>query len=160
MGLVSGSFFLKYPRHEKLVSINKRHTGRTNKEFNLRHDWNSLLSDDESLTFKHYSQDFFPRKEQLLRYLNDYTYKLGLNVLYNHDISNITQIWNDSLHNYGYTMQDGQGLSYSCRWAQLHCLFYKDYMFSFDFRQMVSLFRVIITIFSIGLRVSVFGSCQ
>ena len=48
----SGAFFTRYPRHRKLISINKRHTGKTNKEFNLRHDWNSLLSDDESLQMK------------------------------------------------------------------------------------------------------------
>lgn len=49
---MSGSFFNTYPRHRKLISINKRHTGKTNKEFNMRHDWNSLLSDDESLLMK------------------------------------------------------------------------------------------------------------
>ncbi len=48
----SGAFFVHYPRHRKLISINKRHTGKTNKEFNLRHDWNSLLSDDESLQMR------------------------------------------------------------------------------------------------------------
>lgn len=41
---VPGSFFTRYPRHRKLISINKRYTGKTNAEFNLRHDWNSLLS--------------------------------------------------------------------------------------------------------------------
>ena len=49
---VSGVFFKEYPRHRKLISINKRHTGKTNKEFNLRHDWNSLISDDETLQMK------------------------------------------------------------------------------------------------------------
>ena len=48
----TGSFFVKYPRHRKLISINKIYTGKTNKEFNLRHDWNSLISDDESLLMK------------------------------------------------------------------------------------------------------------
>lgn len=51
-GNSSGTFFQYYPRHRKLISINKRHTGKTNKEFNLRHDWNSLLSDDESLQMR------------------------------------------------------------------------------------------------------------
>ena len=53
---ILGSFFSTYPRHDKLISLNKRHTGQKNKEFNLRHDWNSLLSDDESLLMKHYSK--------------------------------------------------------------------------------------------------------
>ena len=38
-----GSFFKKYPIHRKLISINKVHTGEKEKEFNLRHDWNSLF---------------------------------------------------------------------------------------------------------------------
>eukprot|EP00658_Telonema_sp_P-2_P076801 TRINITY_DN6801_c0_g1_i8.p1 TRINITY_DN6801_c0_g1~~TRINITY_DN6801_c0_g1_i8.p1 ORF type:complete len:791 (+),score=140.24 TRINITY_DN6801_c0_g1_i8:152-2524(+) len=33
----------RYPRHRKLISLNKRFTGREDPEFNLRHDWNSLL---------------------------------------------------------------------------------------------------------------------
>jgi len=40
-----GSFFERYPRHDQLISINKRHTGKTNVEFNMRHDWNSLVTD-------------------------------------------------------------------------------------------------------------------
>ena len=58
-----GTFFEKYPRHDKLISINKRNTGQTNKEFNFRHDWNSLISDDESLQFRHYSKEIFPPRE-------------------------------------------------------------------------------------------------
>ena len=58
----AGSFFSSYPRHGRLISINKRHTGRLNAEFNLRHDWNSLLSDDPQLLFTKYSSDFFPDK--------------------------------------------------------------------------------------------------
>lgn len=50
-----GSFFTRYPRHRKLLSINKRYTGKANAEFNLRHDWNSLLSHDPRLLFRHYS---------------------------------------------------------------------------------------------------------
>ena len=38
-----GSFFESYPVHRQLISLNKRYTGRQSKEFNLRHDWNSLL---------------------------------------------------------------------------------------------------------------------
>ena len=53
---LTGSFFDTYPRHDRLISINKRHTGKTNKEFNMRHDWNSLLSHDESLQMRHYSK--------------------------------------------------------------------------------------------------------
>ena len=41
-------------------------SGKTNKEFNMRHDWNSLLSDDESLLMTHYSKKFFPEADVLV----------------------------------------------------------------------------------------------
>ena len=59
-----GNFFSKYPRHRKLLSINKVYTGYTNMDSRLRYDWNSLLSDDENLVFKHYSQHYFSCKHQ------------------------------------------------------------------------------------------------
>jgi hypothetical protein len=40
---VPGAFYKKYPRHRQLISINKRYTGKQNPDFNMRHDWNSLL---------------------------------------------------------------------------------------------------------------------
>ena len=58
-GAASGTFYLTYPIHRTLISINKRFTGKTNKEFNLRHDWNSLLSHDESLLMTKYSKVMF-----------------------------------------------------------------------------------------------------
>ena len=41
----AGSFFARFPRQRRLISINKFNTGTDDKEFNLRHDWNSLLTD-------------------------------------------------------------------------------------------------------------------
>ena len=37
--------------------------GSTNSEFNFRHDWNSLISDDDELLMKHYTKDYFPRAD-------------------------------------------------------------------------------------------------
>ena len=37
--------------------------GSTNKEFNFRHDWNTLISDDESLQMRHYSKKYFPHAD-------------------------------------------------------------------------------------------------
>ena len=37
--------------------------GSTNKEFNFRHDWNSLISDDDELLMKHYTKDYFPHAD-------------------------------------------------------------------------------------------------
>ena len=37
--------------------------GSTNKEFSFRHDWNSLISDDETLFMKYYTKDYFPHAD-------------------------------------------------------------------------------------------------
>jgi len=37
--------------------------GSTNKEFNFRHDWNTLISDDESLQMRYYSKKYFPHAD-------------------------------------------------------------------------------------------------
>ncbi|XP_078483409.1 FAD-dependent oxidoreductase domain-containing protein 2-like [Ciona intestinalis] len=109
-GYGAGTFYLKYPIHRQLISINKRNTGKTNKEFNFRHDWNSLVSDDESLQITKYSEEFFPPADVLVQYLNDYATKLNLKVQYNstmHDIlkrkDGLFQMWDQ--HNNAYTCQ-------------------------------------------------------
>ncbi|XP_045443479.1 FAD-dependent oxidoreductase domain-containing protein 2 isoform X3 [Pipistrellus kuhlii] len=110
-----GSFFTRYPRHRKLISINKRHTGRTNSEFNLRHDWNSLLSHDPRLLFRHYSRAYFPDAGDMVRYLGDFASRLRLRVRYNTAIAHVTldkdrRAWNG--HYFILTDQKGQG--YRC----------------------------------------------
>ncbi len=86
-----------------------------NKEFNMRHDWNSLLSDDESLLFRHYSRDFFPHKQVMLDYLTDYTRKLGIRVLYNVDVSNVRANNVSEGESEGFSMTDQGGNRYRCR---------------------------------------------
>lgn len=86
---IPGSFFKKFPRHRKLISINKPYTGYDDAEINLRWDWNSLLSDDESLLFKNYSKDYFPSADTLLEYLADFSQKNHLNIKYGVKVVNI-----------------------------------------------------------------------
>ncbi|KAJ6658881.1 hypothetical protein lerEdw1_019517 [Lerista edwardsae] len=98
-GSAPGRFFTLYPRHRKLISINKRYTGKSNSEFNLRHDWNSLLSHDSQLLFQHYSHDFFPDADAMVRYLGDFASLLDLQVRYNTSINHVmlekdTKAWN------------------------------------------------------------------
>ncbi|MCZ7423494.1 NAD(P)-binding domain-containing protein [Verrucosispora sp. WMMA2121] len=81
-GAAPGTFFRSYPRHRKLISINKVHTGSDDPEFNLRMDWNSLLSDDPELRFGRYSKRYFPAAEDLLRYLADFAEATGVRVRY------------------------------------------------------------------------------
>ncbi len=91
--LITGSFFNKYPISRKLISLNKRNTGEINSEFNLRHDWNSLLTNKENsedqLKFTSYSNQNFPHADYLVNYLEDYSNKFNLNVKYNVEISNV-----------------------------------------------------------------------
>jgi thioredoxin reductase len=77
-----GSFFEHYPRHRKLISINKIYTGRDDPEYNLRHDWNSLLvsEEDEPLRFGSYSNEYFPPADAMVSYLRDYAERFHLRV--------------------------------------------------------------------------------
>ncbi|CAH3185055.1 unnamed protein product, partial [Porites evermanni] len=110
---LAGAFYVKYPRHRKLISINKRHTGKTNKEFNMRHDWNSLLSDDESLLMTRYSKKFFPDADDLVRYLNDYATKLKLQVQYNTNIKLVSR--NGEGDDALFHLTDQNGTMYTCK---------------------------------------------
>ncbi|KAH9504273.1 FAD-dependent oxidoreductase domain-containing protein 2, partial [Bulinus truncatus] len=109
----SGYFFTVYPRHRKLISINKRHTGQINHEFSFRHDWNSLISDDETLLLKHYSEELFPSADVLVQYLQDYQKKLGIKVQFNTQVRNIQRV-EENDHD-TYTMNDQLGNTYHCR---------------------------------------------
>ncbi|XP_071548276.1 FAD-dependent oxidoreductase domain-containing protein 2-like isoform X2 [Panulirus ornatus] len=114
----SGSFFSVYPRHRRLISINKRHTGRTNHDFNLRHDWNSLLSDDEHLLFKHFSTDFFPEADAMVRYLNEFTVRQGLRVWYNTEVRDLRRLpGSGELPGGFFTLRDQHNRHYSCRYV-------------------------------------------
>lgn len=92
-----GSFFNKFPLSGKLISINKKYTGNDNADFNLRHDWNSLISDNDDLLFTKYSDDYYPDHTDLVRYLNDYAVENDLNI--KHGI-NVLKIQKDDKDNY------------------------------------------------------------
>ncbi len=81
-GPAAGTFFHTFPRHRKLISINKRYTGSDDPERNLRTDWNSLLSDDPELRFTRYSERYFPDADELVRYLEDFATRFRLRVQY------------------------------------------------------------------------------
>ncbi|XP_060079934.1 FAD-dependent oxidoreductase domain-containing protein 2-like [Ylistrum balloti] len=126
---ISGSFFVKYPRHGRLISINKRNTGSSNKEFNLRHDWNSLLSDDDRMLFRHYSSDLFPHKDTMIRYLNDYSKHFRLKVKYNTEISNIrTTMTIDNGNHPVFRMDDQNGKTSTCKVVILATGLFKPYV--------------------------------
>ncbi|XP_001376043.2 FAD-dependent oxidoreductase domain-containing protein 2 [Monodelphis domestica] len=110
-----GSFFTRYPRHRKLISINKRYTGKVNSEFNLRHDWNSLLSHDKRLLFRHYSKAYFPHANDMVRYLGDFADRLSLQVQYNTAIVHVTLSKNQHAWNgHFFILTDQKGRGYQC----------------------------------------------
>lgn len=108
-----GSFFNKYPRHRKLISINKIHTGRQNREFNLRHDWNSLLSDNPDLLFKRVSSEFYPPADSFPIYLSMFVKELGLKVRYGVDVGRIRAVASGSGRRY--ILTDKHKKDYTCR---------------------------------------------
>ncbi len=87
----AGYSFSQFPRHKKLISINKIHTGYEDSEINLRWDWNSLLSDNEEMLFKNYSKEYFPHTDDLVRYLNNFSSYFHLKIKYNCQVVKITK---------------------------------------------------------------------
>jgi len=86
---MAGSFFATYPIHRTLISINKRFNFYAEQEFNMRHDWNSLLTDDYSLLFKDYSADLYPNADDICRYLVDFAEKYAIQVQYNSRVTRV-----------------------------------------------------------------------
>ncbi|MEV8634839.1 NAD(P)-binding domain-containing protein [Streptosporangium sp. NPDC051023] len=79
---VPARFFRDYPRHRRLISLNKVHTVSTDPEIRLRWDWNSLLNDSPELLFPNYSGDYLPQADDIVRYLADFQRLHGLAVRY------------------------------------------------------------------------------
>jgi thioredoxin reductase len=86
-----GTFFRTFPRHRQLISSNKPHTGCSDLEFNLRMDWNSLLSDDPNLRFTRYTERYFPPADEMVRYLIDFATECRLHIRYDTRIVQITR---------------------------------------------------------------------
>jgi thioredoxin reductase len=86
---IAASFFDRYPHSGKLISINKKYTGSDVYDFNLRHDWNSLLN-DEKMSFTSYSEDYYPAKEELVRYMNDFAARFKLRIQYNSSVIEVS----------------------------------------------------------------------
>jgi thioredoxin reductase len=88
-GASAGTFYRTFPRHRRMISINKPHTGWTDTEKQLRVDWNSLLSDDPALRFTRYTGRYFPHADDYVRYLGDFA--RGLNVRYGYQVTRVAR---------------------------------------------------------------------
>ena len=84
-----GAFFTTFPRHRQLISINKKHNYFDEDEFNSRHDWNSLLSDDPELRFTEYSDELFPSADDMTRYLADFAEQTEARIRYGAEVVEI-----------------------------------------------------------------------
>lgn len=90
LGPSPATFFHRYPRHSKLLSINKVHTGYDDAEIALRWRWNDLLCQD-GFSFTDYSRDYFPTKDDLVAYLQAFAERFHLNIQYNTTIETISK---------------------------------------------------------------------
>lgn len=102
-----GTFFKTFPRHRRLISINKVYTGFDDHDLNLRWDWNSLLCDTETLLFKNYTERYFPDADVLVKYLNDYAAYYDLNIRRNFKVARVSR--RDK-----FKVEDADGNSYTC----------------------------------------------
>ncbi|WP_157253860.1 NAD(P)-binding domain-containing protein [Nonomuraea typhae] len=84
-----GAFFRHYPRHRKLISLNKVHVGDDDPEIRLRWDWNSLLNDAPELQFPRYTGEYYPSAGDMVRYLADFAAGHELNVRYSAPVSSV-----------------------------------------------------------------------
>ena len=85
-----GAHWSNYPRHRSLISINKRFTGSEDPEFNLRHDWNSLLTTaPDQKPFTAYTDKLYPSADTLLAYLRDVVDNHNLNIKYGTEVGYI-----------------------------------------------------------------------
>ncbi|MEK8107799.1 NAD(P)-binding domain-containing protein [Micromonospora sp. M12] len=87
-----GTFFRRYPRHRRLISLNKVHTTSTDPEIKLRWDWNSLLNHEPRLQFPQYSTEYFPQADDMVRYLTDFQRIHGLDVRYDTPVERIQRV--------------------------------------------------------------------
>ena len=82
------AFLRHFPRHRQFISINKVHTGLSNPETRLRHDWNSLLN-DEGLLFRDWSRKYFPSADDFIDYAETFAQPLADHIICNADVRQI-----------------------------------------------------------------------
>lgn len=109
-GPTPGTFFRTFPRHRQLISINKRYTGTTDPELNLRMDWHSLLSAGDGPRFTSYTERYFPHADDLVRYLADFAATTGLRVRHDTRAVRVTRTGGR------FQLTDQHGETHQARW--------------------------------------------
>lgn len=104
---MAASFFTKYPHSRKLISINKKHVGNNHPDFALRHDWNSLI-DASGARFTDRTDEYYPDRDDLVGYMNEFAARHTLNIEFNVDILEVNKIES------GYSLKT-KDLLYTCK---------------------------------------------
>ena len=104
-----GHFYRAFPRHRRLLSINKPYTGFKDPEKNLRWDWNSILGDEGAPRVTSYSEDYFPPADVMPRYLSDYAHTYGLEVQFGTEVAAVTRQPD------GFLLSTANGGAFRCR---------------------------------------------
>lgn len=86
-----GAFFRHYPRHRQLLSINKVNVRHDSRDFRMRHDWNSLLQDEEGPGFAGFSKAYFPPADAIIAYLDDFARRHALAVRLNSLVASVAR---------------------------------------------------------------------
>lgn len=84
-------FFSHKPRHRRLNSFNKRFNWFPEPEYNLRFDWNSLLTHDYSFQFRNYTKELYPLADTVVKYINDFAQHFGINIQFDTRITHIAR---------------------------------------------------------------------
>jgi thioredoxin reductase len=83
-------FFRTYPRHRKLISINKKYNVG-NEKLAMRYDWNSLLSEENKPLFTDITDEYFPNAQLLAEYVEDFANYHEINIKHNSGVEHISK---------------------------------------------------------------------
>jgi len=86
------SFFRKFPRQRRFISINK---GRE-----LRYDWNSFISPGKE-SLRDYTEKVYPDADTYLQYVNDFVKNNNINIRFDFEVKKIEKKKNKFLINDG-----------------------------------------------------------
>lgn len=89
-GKSAGEFFRTYPRHRKLISINKVHTGTSDPLLAMRWDWNSLHSEKGGI-LPEFTEEYFPNADDYVRYLNSFAQRCEVQISFETQIVQISK---------------------------------------------------------------------
>ena len=72
------SFFRKFPRQRRFISLNKSRL--------MRFDWNSFIG---NLSFRDYSDELYPKADDYVRYAEDFIKLNDIKIQYNFEVKSI-----------------------------------------------------------------------